>query len=85
MLIGEIPKWAWIFFFFVVFDDALLWFWSPYLMITLILIVLVAAIFLAGGKDMGMGLLNITRMQESGIISGITAKSAKTILKKDRK
>ncbi len=53
-------------------------------MIPLILIALfVVIIFLVGGKDMVMGLLNTARMQRSGIISGITAEAAKTMLKKN--
>jgi hypothetical protein len=84
VFIGKIPKWAWIILALRAFNDALLWLRSPYLMIPLILIALfVVIIFLVGGKDMVMGLLNTARMQRSGIISGITAEAAKTMLKKN--
>lgn len=84
MFIGQIPKWAWIILALVAFDDALGWLRSPYVMIPLVLIVLVIVIiFLVGGKDMAMGLLNTARAQGSGIISGLTAQAAKKMLKKD--
>ena len=59
---GAIPKWGWILFLVVAFDDILLWIKSPYLAIPITIVLLaVAGIFFFGGR----GLANQIAQQDS--------------------
>lgn len=59
---GAIPKWGWIIFLLVAFDDIILWFKSPYLAIpvTLVLVVL-GMVFMFGGRDFATSLVSNAR------------------------
>ena len=81
---GTIPKWAWILFAIVAFDDALGWLQSPYIMIPLVMVVLIViVIFLVGGKDMAMGLLSTAKSQGTGLLTNLTTQAAKKMMKKE--
>lgn len=48
---GAIPKWGWILFLIVAFDDILLWLKSPYLAIPVtIVLVAIGLVFFLGGR-----------------------------------
>ena len=84
MYLGTIPRWAWILFAIVAFDDALGWLQSPYLMVPLVLIILIVIIiFLVGGKDMAMRLINQAKNQGSGLLTNLTTQAAKKMMKKE--
>ena len=56
---GAIPKWAWIVFAVVAFDDIILWVKSPFLALPVtIVLILVGVVFFLGGKNMVSALFN---------------------------
>lgn len=84
MYLGTIPKWAWLLFAIVAFDDALGWLRSPYLMIPLVIVILIViVIFLVGGKDMAVGLLNTAKTQGTGMLTNLTTQAAKKMMKNE--
>ena len=81
---GSIPTWGWIVFLLVAFDDILLWLHSPYLAIPLTLIlIVVAAVFMFGGKSTAGNIVNTARKGATTLMSNVTARAASQMLKKD--
>jgi len=74
---GAIPKWAWIVFGVVAFDDILLWIKSPVLAlpITLVLII-IGLVFILGGKGLATSLLNNARRAATNTVANVAAKAA---------
>lgn len=73
MYFGAIPKWAWIIFLIVAFDDFLGLLQSPYLLIPIIcIVVVIVLIFALGGKTLGMTILNQVKSTITGIVRSLT-------------
>ena len=84
MYSGSIPLWGWIIFLLVAIDDVFLWLHSPYLAIPLtIMIIVVAVIFVVGGKSAATNLLSMAKSQATHFIAGATTKAAASMIKKD--
>lgn len=67
---GSIPKWGWILFLVVAFDDILLWIKSPYLAIPVtILLLAVGAVFFLGGRGLANSLINNARRAGSNLLT----------------
>lgn len=74
---GAIPKWAWIIFGIVAFDDVLLWIKSPMLAlpITLVLII-IGLVFFIGGRGLASSLLNNARRAATNTVTNVATKAA---------
>lgn len=78
---GSIPKWGWILFLIVAFDDILLWIKSPYLAIPITVILLVVgAIFFLGGSGLANSLINNARRAGGNLLNQATAQAANRVL-----
>lgn len=84
MYTGSIPLWGWVIFLLVAIDDVFLWLHSPYLAIPLALVLIVVAVlFMMGGKNAATNALNIIKRQATQLIAGATTKAAASMIKKD--
>ena len=67
---GAIPKWGWILFLVVAFDDILLWIKSPYLAIPITIVLLaVAGIFFFGGRGLANTMINNARQAGTNLFN----------------
>ena len=74
---GAIPKWAWILFAIVAFDDIILWFKSPYLALPVTLIlVLVGVVFFIGGQGLVSNLFNTARRAATNAVTDVATRAA---------
>ena len=80
---GAIPKWGWILFLIVAFDDILLWLSSPALAIPLTIILLViGGIFFFGGPAFASGLVNNARRAASASFGQLAAQATTQMMKR---
>lgn len=79
---GAIPKWGWILFLIVAFDDVLLWLSSPALAIPLtIILVIVGGLLFFGGTTFAGSLVNNARRAASGAFGQLAAQATTQIIK----
>jgi len=83
---GAIPKWGWILFLVVAFDDILLWLSSPALAIPLtIILIAIGGVFFFGGPGLASSLVNNARTVARNSIGQITAQAATKMMSAQRK
>ena len=81
---GAIPKWGWILFLIVAFDDILLWLKSPYLAIPITLVlVIVGMIFVFGGRDFATSLVNNARRAASNQFTSLATQATTRVMRGD--
>lgn len=79
---GAIPKWGWILFLAVAFDDILLWFTSPALAIPLtIILVILGGVFFFGGAGFANTLVNNARRAASNSFGQLAAQATTRMMK----
>lgn len=73
---GSIPKWGWLLFIVVAFDDILLWLKSPYLAVPITIILLaVGAVFFLGGRGLANSLVNNARRAGSNLFNQVATQA----------
>lgn len=73
---GSIPKWGWIIFLVVAFDDILLWMASPYLAIPVtLLLIAVGGVFAFGGKGLATSMVNNARRMATSRFTQVAAQA----------
>lgn len=79
---GAIPKWGWILFLIVAFDDILLWLASPALAIPItIILVVIGGVFFFGGPTLANTLVNNARRTVSSQFGNIAAQATTRMMK----
>lgn len=72
---GAIPKWGWVLFLLVAFDDVLLWLKSPYLAIPITLVLLaIGLVFMLGGRTLATSLLSNARRTATSMATQATTR-----------
>jgi hypothetical protein len=80
--VGAIPKWAWIIFLIVAFDDIVIWMQSPYMLLPIsILVALVAVVFAVGGKGLAGSLVNNARRAATNTFQSFTTQAATRMMR----
>jgi len=80
--VGAIPKWGWILFLIVAFDDILLWFTSPALAIPLTLIlIIVGGVFFYGGSGFANSLVSNARRAASNQFGNLAAQATTRMMR----
>lgn len=78
---GSIPKWGWILFLIVAFDDILIWLKSPYLAIPItVILIAIAAVFFMGGQGMATSLVNNARRNAQGVFTQLATQATSRAL-----
>lgn len=79
---GAIPKWGWILFLIVAFDDILLWLSSPALAIPLtIILVAIGGVFFFGGSSFASTLVNNARRAASNQFGNLAAQATTRMMR----
>lgn len=79
---GAIPKWGWILFLVVAFDDILIWLKSPYLAIPItVVLLLVFMVFMFGGREFASSLVNNARRAASNQFSSLATQATTRMMR----
>lgn len=79
---GAIPKWAWILFLIVAFDDIILWLASPALAIPLtIILIAIGGVFFFGGPSFANSLVTNARRAATASFGQLAAQATTKIIK----
>ena len=79
---GAIPKWGWILFLVVAFDDILIWLKSPYLAIPItVILLLVFMVFMFGGRQFASSLVNNARRAASNQFSNLATQATTRMMR----
>lgn len=79
---GAIPKWGWILFLIVAFDDILLWLSSPALAIPLtIILVVIGGVLFFGGTGFASTLVNNARRAASSQFGNLAAQATTRMMR----
>jgi hypothetical protein len=83
---GAIPKWGWILFLIVAFDDILLWLSSPALAIPItIILIAIGGVFFFGGPTLASSLVNNARSAARNSFGNLAAQATTKIMTAQRK